>query len=419
MSKKIITFIFVVIILLVGVGVWLAFTGSPILNNIFTSDEENLFPFGEQNNDTTVVGDTNTTDMDTDGDSTSLDTTPSPMRLIYDGPVAGAIAFDTKNDTIIRFIDRVKGNIFETYASTTKMVRLSNTTIPRVHDAYWFSSGETVVLRYIRDDNETISTFVGSLEKQSTTTITESEFTPYRLSGGFLPENIETLTLSPDQTSIFYILRNENGSTGYTISERGGTGKKVFTSPLRGWNATFPLKNNVLLETKPSYISTNSLHILNLTNGRLSELMSSVFGLTGLLSPDGKVLLASKSENSRITLFAKDVKTKKETVLNVATLPEKCVWSKIQTSVVYCGAPTRLARTNYPDVWYQGTLSFSDDIFRINVETGSVELVASPTRDVETEIDVIKPFLNKRESHLYFFNKNDYAFWSVALETNE
>ena len=53
------------------------------------------------------------------------------------------------------------------------------------------------------------------------------------------------------------------------------------------------------------------------------------------------------------------------------TLPEKCVWSKADASIFYCAVPENIPADNiYPDVWYQGLMSFSDAIWKVNIKTG-------------------------------------------------
>nr|MBP6908254.1 hypothetical protein [Candidatus Paceibacterota bacterium] len=99
--------------------------------------------------------------------------------------------------------------------------------------------------------------------------------------------------------------------------------------------------------------------------------------------------------------------------LGVYGLPEKCVWSNTQTTIVYCALPALFVGTAYPDSWYQGKTSFDDRFVKINAETGIVTQITEG-QHVE-QIDAIALSLDKTEDALFFTNKKDSTLWSLSL----
>ena len=95
------------------------------------------------------------------------------LRQITATPIAGATATttlvsDTSTTTLlratmVRYMDRATGNVYDTRVDTMKQTRLSNTTIPKVYEAMWGNGAETVLARYLKEDNATIETFIGKV----------------------------------------------------------------------------------------------------------------------------------------------------------------------------------------------------------------------------------------------------------------
>src|SRR3989338_6779767 len=85
------------------------------------------------------------------------------LRLLSSSPVAGAISVIKGSAQTVRFVDRASGNVFEVSLSDSVAVptRLTNATIPKVYEALWQKGGERTLLRYLKDDEETIDTFSG------------------------------------------------------------------------------------------------------------------------------------------------------------------------------------------------------------------------------------------------------------------
>ena len=71
---------------------------------------------------------------------------------------------------------------------------------------------------------------------------------------------------------------------------------------------------------------------------------------------------------------------------------------------------------NYPDTWYQGLVSFSDNIWMINTETMASTLVSDLEKETANKIDVIDMQIDQNSNYLYFINKTNLTFWSLKLK---
>jgi hypothetical protein len=60
-------------------------------------------------------------------------------------------------------------------------------------------------------------------------------------------------------------------------------------------------------------------------------------------------------------------------------------------------------------------VSFSDDIWVIDLAMGSANVIATPVETAGEEIDFINPMLSPDEHYLIFMNKKDSSLWSLRL----
>jgi hypothetical protein len=95
-------------------------------------------------------------------------------------------------------------------------------------------------------------------------------------------------------------------------------------------------------------------------------------------------------------------------------LAEKCVWSSLNKYVAYCAVPSNVPIGNYPDDWYQGNVSFVDNIYKIDLSLPSMQLLYSLPTD--QNIDATSPSLDQKENYIFFTNKNDYSLWGLKIK---
>lgn len=430
----------------------------------------------------------------------------SPLSKISQNPIAGFNVFSQNGEIVVRFIDRATGHIWETSPYSANLIRISNTTLPKIQEAVW-AGADTAILRFLKEDQETIESValqILSPESETGGTISGYEFTSelqqgstglavlnlqrvlnqdlytrvavtgagspglettifgpatkaavekfqekhitmeepsgvvdgptreklneitgakkpivveedggglYKTSLTFLPTDIKNLTYLPESNKIFYILEDSEGSVGFISNPNGTEREQVFESPAKEWSAGAISENEILLATKPSFIFPGSAYVLN-TNGGLRKILSEVFGLSVLASPNGDRFLYSGFDNTKIFLRVLDLENRERPDLNfLETFTEKCVWSKKNENLIYCATPESVPTgAIYPDSWLQGLVSFEDTLWEINLE----ENRAYPMI-LLGNIDAINLLMDEDEEFLFFINKKDHSLWAYKL----
>jgi hypothetical protein len=311
----------------------------------------------------------------------------------------------------LRYVARATGNIYESFADKIEERQFSGTIIPKVYEAYFGNKGTSVIMRYLKTDNQTIETFLGTLPKEylgaDTTTVNN-------VTGSFLPENIEDVSLSPDTANVFYLFNIGDNMAGATINLTTNKKTQIFNSPFTEWLPSWSNAKIITLTTKPASGIPGYMYRIDATTGKnLTEIFGGINGLTTLPSPDGKLVLYS---DDSLSLYVYHLDTKVSDLLGVKTLPEKCVWGNA-SDIIYCAIPKSIIAGAYPDSWYQGEVSFSDQFWKIDIKNGNTTMLLDPTTVIGgSDIDGIKLALDAGENYLFFVNKKDSFLWEFSLK---
>ena len=160
-----------------------------------------------------------------------IDVSSLLLRKVASFPVAGVSSIINKDaETIIRFIARENGHIFEIPADSATQKRISNTTILRIWDTLWLKGAERFIARFLDEESSEIESFYaeiipeGEIENTST------------LDGSFLPKNITEITYSEDKDKIFYISSSGDGSVGIISNPDGSKKVQILDSPISEWS---------------------------------------------------------------------------------------------------------------------------------------------------------------------------------------
>ena len=62
-----------------------------------------------------------------------------------------------------------------------------------------------------------------------------------------------------------------------------------------------------------------------------------------------------------------------------------------------------------------GVISFNDEFWSVNVETGEQNLIYKPSDEKKPVQDAINLSLNDKENYLFFNNKKDLSLWGLSL----
>ncbi len=409
MSKKIIYIIISVLLGLVLIGVVGYYystknTSSENRGGV-TSVFKNFFPFG--GNDTPLDNDNdsdNEEPVDNNNENKPVEYILK-LRKISAEPVAGAGLLDVKAGTIVRYIEKATGHIFEVELFSPRQGRISNTTIPQVYDAVWGNSNNSLIARYLKEDDETVDTY--SLTVKETSTTTENI-----ISGIPFPTRIDNVDTFGN--SVFYLEKNENGSSGYISNFSAGNKKQIWSSPIREVIPQYVNAKTVSLTTKPEENTYGFLYFVDTGTGSVKKILGNVPGLSTLTSRDGaSVIYLMQGGNAE--MFALSVKNKTVAGVSPTTLPEKCAWSKKDVDVVYCAVPREDVVSGVLTSWYKGQISFTDDIWKFDLKNNTSTIILNSNKETEEPLDIVKPLVSDNEQYFVFINKRDNSLWSLDL----
>lgn len=387
----------------------------------------NLFG-GEPSGDTPRNGGDSTQGGPTDGTNGSTGTDNNPLLTQNNIPALRQISTTATSGyspsllvgkTSARFVERSTGNIFETAMESMRKDRISNALLPRVQESFFGNDGKSLVYRYIKSGASSILTFVRSVpnpDQSKVAVVGATSTNP--ITGSFLPEDVLGVAVSPDGKNMFYLTKSgdfdSHTGLGNVYNFQKNTSARVFQSPFSEWLPVFFDGKTAVLQTKASQDVPGYLYALNTATGDLQKIIGGINGLTTLPSPDLQKVLYSESTRGGLSLHLYDRKENTTSDISLITLPEKCVWNAGSTTL-YCAAPDYIPSAEYPDSWYQGSVSFSDAVWKIDAKTRNVETVFLPGSFSAPKMDITNLTLSSSSDFLFFINKNDSTLWGYKL----
>lgn len=443
MSRKTILFL-IIVFFLIGLGFFVYyFFFSNLQNNDLELENQNqiedpfgnFFPIENTSQNNTLENSTETSQ-----ENINFQNQIPKLRKISNVPVAGATIFTREatttneiisdsesNETsekkskiteiVYRYIERATGHVFETTSHNLTSERISNTTIPKIYEAFFLENKDQFILRYLNENND-IETYFATI-KQTNSEITSENKT--FLDGVFLQKNISQITVSPDGKNLFLLTENPNPTIeskilGYTASSiKPLEQKKVFSSPLSEWKAEWVVNNKIFLNTKPSSYSLDLLYELDLKTEHFDKIIGPYNGLVSRVSPDNQKIIFSTSNGNGIETKIIHLKDSILKNFKVNTLAEKCVWNS-KSTIIYCAVPKEILRSVYPDYWYLGLLSFNDSLMKMDIENEKLETIMSANSETSENLDITNLQISPDEDYLLFTNKIDLSLWSLDLK---
>lgn len=311
----------------------------------------------------------------------------------------------------IRYIERGTGRIYETASSTPETERITNSTFTKIIESFFDKKGDNVLIRDLFNGSDIIQTRLGVAAFEAPTSTSMS------LKTKVLPYNMFSVVMSPEKDLFASYIEQKGVGSLINISRLDGTGiVNIYRSPFREWLLSWPSTNLVVLNTKPSAYSEGYAYSINTKTKAFKRLTGGQAGLTTLLSPDGLNVLIGESVEGSMKLSVLNLKTNSYKDVYARTLPEKCVWSKLEKSVLFCAASESIVYAPYPDAWYQGLVFFDDNIWKINTETQENKLLYVIKNSIKEGLDITNLSLDKNEDYLLFTNKKDLSLWGLQIE---
>jgi hypothetical protein len=322
----------------------------------------------------------------------------SLQALSVKASVKNTALTQTVIDHYVRYVSRLNGYVYEIKNDGVPL-QISNIFIPTIYEAQFADNNNTALLRFLRTNGRTIATYsvpIPALNPDGTRT---------QVSGVYLPDNISSLVVSPDQKQIARITTDQGG-TIVTTSTTAGTGiKTIIRSSFQSWLPQWTA-GGIYLQTKAASVADGFLYSVDLSASRLRRMLGNIAGLTTSVSPHGTYVLYSESTANGFVTKIFNTKTNNTSTLSLALLPEKCAW--LQNEDVVCAGNSSVANAVYPDAWYAGTMHFSDQLYRINTASNIYSVLYN---DPAQSFDMTNLQIDEGQGFVYFIDKTTGFLW--------
>jgi hypothetical protein len=293
--------------------------------------------------------------------------------------------------TVLMFVDRSTGYIYGHAIESGKTYQISNTTVPGLYDAYIWSGGERVVMRYLDSSRKNIVSILASVPD-----VSEDRSAQPLSSITYLPNNISSVAVSQSLQSFSYLVQNGIGSSIYTQTPKGVT--HVADSSFGEWLLSYGEEKLYATTKASAYVQGETVSIPSYT-----RLIGEKTGLTSLPSAGG-LLLNSMWSQSGLATFMTNGASIVQT--SARTLAAKC--SPGVGTFFICGVPKTLPQFSegLPDDWYQGGVSFDDTLMLVDAKNGDTY----PLYEFESRfgsVDVTHIRTNRAATLISFIRKQD------------
>ncbi len=417
MSKKIILIIGILVI--IGIAIFWALSSQNKTpqggDSTVGFSIRDFIPFGSSETNDNVNTNYTTLPNNTQNNQTeSTQNSPIPkLRKLSSEPVAGAVIFNKGTTSIVRFVEKGTGNVYEARSDSNTISRLTNTTIPKIVRAFWLSDGSGFLAQTLDSTQEVIETSFIKISNPIKSDSAEN-LTPFTTTISKLQTDIREIVINSENNKILYYVIGQNGSFWYTANPDGTNRELVLSHPLTEWLLKLFTNNTAVLQTKSSASYTSSAFVLDIKTKTLKRVGVSGFGLSVL--PNYNLSPFLTSEGGVIpSMFIMNEETGKKISTNTNTMSEKCVWSKNKPISVFCAVPTSFDRATYPDDWYKGKTNTNDSIRKIDYINGVYSNISDLSYESGQKIDVVLPSISNDDSYLIFKNKIDGFLWMLNL----
>ncbi|MFA6608548.1 MAG: hypothetical protein WCT07_01405 [Candidatus Paceibacterota bacterium] len=304
--------------------------------------------------------------------------------------------------TVLMFVDRTTGYVYGHSMETGITYQISNTTITGVYDAYIFNNGKRILVRNLDSNGETIITTLANIPS-----IKEND-NPLPLSSVIaLPNNIKSVAVSSSYDKLSYLIASNGGSSVYTITSKGTSLTAV--SSFSEWVLSYG-GEQLYATSKPSaYVDGSTVLLPSFT-----RIIGNKTGLLSNPSSNGTIINSMWSQTGLTTFLFSNGGT--FSILPIKTVASKCSWNN-NLILLICAAPLSIPRTTegLPDDWYQGRISFSDELSFVNPKNGEIY----PLYSFDSKLggfDVVNLKVSLDNIYVSFINKVTGSVWLLKTD---
>lgn len=407
-NKKIIAGIIAILIIVLSVIAFL----------IFSNNEEsggntinNQNPFGSGGSDNNTSAPNQNGFSFSNGEFTAPPQSPFAtekiLNLVSDLPSSAGTFYVVGSSTIVTYVDRATGHVYETDLETGSRKRKTNTTIPKIMNVSWRDASFFVAQTLDQGQKES---FTGIIPATSTSTDIDGELTRKGVS-----LNIDFALFSPDKKNGLYGTRT-GGEMRLFLGDRNlEKGSLLWNFPTSEWVIEWPKEGILSLQTKPSHGEPGFLFTFDIKTKSMYRIIGEIPALTAKVSPSGDQVFYSSSRDNSSFAFVYDSKNRAGAQLNIVTFADKCTWFQ---SNLYCAVPKNETSGEMPDLWYRGETAFKDSLWEITFDGENVreKEVADISDLASGDIDAINLLVSPDGKKLLFSNRIDSRLWVLSLD---
>jgi Tol biopolymer transport system component len=302
----------------------------------------------------------------------------------------------------IKYYSKENGNIYQVNFNGSELSKISAANLAGIINLIWSPDKEKVLGTFQQDSG--IKRYLHDYQSGKDTLLNDS---------------IGQAAWSPDGGKI--TVQSYDSATGTnTVSVANADGsdlKGIFQTRLKDMVLEWPTVDKISIKTPVSGLSDGLVLTVNPEDGTFKKIINGLFGLNVKWSPLGDKFIYSttSSDGKNLNLFTAGQSGENSRALGISTLVEKCVFSQ-DDRTIFCGIPQKLSENAvWPDDYYKGLTSVSDQIFKINLDTGEKSLLFSPN-PAEKSYDTSDLFLSPQEDYLFFINRKDGMLYGLKVE---
>lgn len=326
------------------------------------------------------------------------------LALLHEKPVVSSVVFSRGGRLYARFMEEGTGHVYEYDVADKQTYRISNTSVPKIQEAFWSTDGNSVAFRY--EDGGALKAATAELA----TSTAESAFRKVN----FLPLGIKSLALAPDGAQVFYIIPGSAAGTAQgVIANRDGSSPRVlFTSKLPRWFASWPSQNSILVSS-PWSEDGGLVYRINPQSGAQALIFSTQGTFVGANGGPGGDVLVVSPDDALLNSLAGTAGTL--IPQGIATWPSLCAFGSASTSTAVCASIPRAGLRLFAQ-WQRGEYDFASAPVLVNLSGGLPVYLIPPAELGDRVFDIVNPALSPDASYATFKNRVDGMLWGVRIK---
>lgn len=289
--------------------------------------------------------------------------------------------------TNVVFMDQANGNIYESSEPLFAAKQLSRELISNVlksnfsyNQAYAAYLNDKYTL-YLIDTPQTNTSFV---EKS------------------LVGENVLDFTFAKTENKLAFLKKERVGSALNVYDVLSKEYINIYNSPLSDLTIEWLNTDNIIVKSKPSNLTTQTIIQINVKNKKQQILTSD--NIINKILPDYKNIYF----DGQALYYTDSLQGLSKIKTNLLSIPDKCIYVSV---TLMCGESVVTNIYSLPDEWYKGNISFIDYLTLYNTVTQKyfkydLSLIAGQSIDFYRPVRYLDAvaFMNKRDLSLWLLD---------------